>query len=258
MAFARCPLCDDILSIAENLGLDHLLTCPTCFSNLKIVSTDPFELEEVRRPSPAPARPAYHRPNEPQNSPRRSNDTSRSSGRAADDPRPDQRANDPSRPAWQNETRANPGRSANEPARNGANDHRQVDRSHNPSADPTRTNPRPPTHGPEAARRSYPPRPNPSPPFGEQRSSSSERAPYRPAQSGGERQRPSGSSYNPPRDYSNLLTQFPPNPDKLVNGKRAQKWEKPKEDEIEEEFEDFDDEELENKFMRRSGKGKKK
>lgn len=46
---------------------------------------------------------------------------------------------------------------------------------------------------------------------------------------------------------------FPPNPDKQVDGKRAQKWERPKQDEEElEEIEEFED-----KFIRNRSKGKR-
>lgn len=49
MPFARCPLCDDIITIGADLGINHPVTCPTCLSNLKIVSIEPYELEEAER-----------------------------------------------------------------------------------------------------------------------------------------------------------------------------------------------------------------
>lgn len=70
--------------------------------------------------------------------------------------------------------------------------------------------------------------------------------------------RPSNNPANPVRDRRPIAPPplvVPPNPEKQVNGKRAQKWERPKQEVEEEEVEEY--EELENKLIRKhSGKGK--
>jgi Alpha-aminoadipate carrier protein LysW-like, globular domain len=45
MASARCPVCEDILTIGVALKLYQPVTCPTCLANLQVVSVNPFELE---------------------------------------------------------------------------------------------------------------------------------------------------------------------------------------------------------------------
>jgi hypothetical protein len=49
MASARCPVCDDILTIGVALKLYQSVTCPTCLANLQVVSVNPFELERLDR-----------------------------------------------------------------------------------------------------------------------------------------------------------------------------------------------------------------
>lgn len=145
MPFARCPICQDILSIGDAVEIDRPITCSTCLSNLIIASVDPLELEEARRAVRLSApRPGYSQSRQP---------------------------------------------------------HRQ---------EPA---------GGSAARGG-------GPPLG--RSPAQERRPY-------------------------LPPSFPPNPDKQVDGRRAQKWERPKQDDEEpEEIEEFED-----KFIRGRGKGKR-
>lgn len=149
MAFARCPVCSDILNLATALELDQPVTCSTCLSNLKIVAVEPLELEEASRRPPRPPRQNF----------------------------------------------------AGQQGRRNDYSDRQGQR-------PQDNNRRP----------------------GDQGRAFVERAPYIPP--------------------------LPPNPDKMVNGKRAQKWEKPKQAEDEAEIEPFD--ELENKLIRKEGgKGKR-
>lgn len=145
MPFARCPICQDILSIGDTVEIDRPITCSTCLSNLIIASIEPLELEEARRSvRPSAPRPGYTQ----------------------------------SRQSYRQEP------ASGSAARSG------------------------------------------SPPFG--RSPTQERR-----------------SYIPPS--------FPPNPDKQVDGRRAQKWERPKQDDEEpEEIEEFED-----KFIRGRGKGKR-
>ena len=49
MASARCPVCDDILTIGVALKLYQPVICPTCLANLQVVSVNPFELERLDR-----------------------------------------------------------------------------------------------------------------------------------------------------------------------------------------------------------------
>ncbi len=178
MPFARCPLCDDILNIDATLGLNHPVTCSTCLSNLRIVSLDPCELEEVRRPA---------RPNAPQNNPGR-----QGGGGPARAPGggPGSRPGNPG-----NNTGGRPGGRPEGPVDNrsgGSNDRR-----------PTQ---------PPRDRRLVPP-----PPMA-----------------------------------------LPPNPDKLAEVKRPQRWEHPKDDEEDLDDSDHDElDELEDKIFRKRGKKSK-
>jgi len=45
MASARCPVCEDIITIGIALKLYQPVICPTCLAGLKVVSINPFELE---------------------------------------------------------------------------------------------------------------------------------------------------------------------------------------------------------------------
>jgi len=156
MPIARCPVCEDVLTIGSDLRISQPITCSTCLSNLMVVSVEPCELEEATR--------------------------------------------------------------------------------------------RPPRQGQGGQYgRSYP--------GGSRR----EAGPARPGGGGGPgNNRPQSG---PPRDRRlgnpAPLPAFPPNPDKQVDNRRAQKWEKPKEDKSEiEDVDGFD--EFEDKLTRNRGnKGKR-
>jgi lysine biosynthesis protein LysW len=45
MTPARCPICDDIISIGISVKLHQAIICPTCLANLQVVSLNPLELE---------------------------------------------------------------------------------------------------------------------------------------------------------------------------------------------------------------------
>jgi hypothetical protein len=45
MASARCPVCEDIITIGIAVKLYQPVICPTCLANLKVVSVNPFELD---------------------------------------------------------------------------------------------------------------------------------------------------------------------------------------------------------------------
>jgi lysine biosynthesis protein LysW len=45
MATARCPVCEDIITIGIAVKLYQPVICPTCLASLKVVSVNPFELE---------------------------------------------------------------------------------------------------------------------------------------------------------------------------------------------------------------------
>jgi hypothetical protein len=45
MASARCPVCEDIITIGIAVKLYQPVICPTCLANLNIVSLNPFELD---------------------------------------------------------------------------------------------------------------------------------------------------------------------------------------------------------------------
>jgi lysine biosynthesis protein LysW len=49
MASARCPVCEDIITIGIAVKLYQPVTCPTCLANLEVVSMSPLELEQARR-----------------------------------------------------------------------------------------------------------------------------------------------------------------------------------------------------------------
>jgi hypothetical protein len=189
MPFARCPLCDDILNIDATLGLNHPVTCSTCLSNLRIVSLDPCELEEVRRPA---------RPNPPPNNP------------------------NPGRQGSGNYQRGPGGGSGGKPASQGGST------SGHPASHPdghydSRSDNRP----------------------GSTNSTSNDRRPAQP---------PRDRRLIPPPPMA-----LPPNPDKLAEVKRPQRWERPKNDE-EEDFEDTDHDELdelEDKIFRKRSKKNK-
>jgi hypothetical protein len=48
MATARCPVCEDIITIGIAIKLYQSVICPTCLANLKVVSVTPFELDVPR------------------------------------------------------------------------------------------------------------------------------------------------------------------------------------------------------------------
>ena len=45
MASARCPVCEDIITIGIALKLYQPVICPTCLASLQVVSVNPFELD---------------------------------------------------------------------------------------------------------------------------------------------------------------------------------------------------------------------
>jgi hypothetical protein len=45
MASARCPVCNDIITIGISVKLYQPVICPTCLASLKVVSVNPFELD---------------------------------------------------------------------------------------------------------------------------------------------------------------------------------------------------------------------
>ncbi len=45
MASARCPVCEDIITIGISIKLYQSVICPTCLTSLKVVSVTPLELE---------------------------------------------------------------------------------------------------------------------------------------------------------------------------------------------------------------------
>jgi Alpha-aminoadipate carrier protein LysW-like, globular domain len=45
MASARCPVCEDFITIGISIKLYQPVICPTCLASLKVVSTNPFELD---------------------------------------------------------------------------------------------------------------------------------------------------------------------------------------------------------------------
>lgn len=187
MPFARCPLCDDILNIDATLGLNHPVTCSTCLSNLRIVSLDPCELEEVRRPP---------RPSGPQNNP--------NAGRQGGGYQRGPGGSSGGRPAGQG---GNPG---NRPG--GRSDGRY-------------------DHRGESGQ-------------GGSSGGSNDRRPAQP---------PRDRRLVPPPPMA-----LPPNPDKLAEVKRPQRWERPKNEE--EDFDDIDHDELdelEDKIFRKRGKKNK-
>jgi len=47
MASAKCPVCEDIVTIGIHLKLYESIPCPTCLANLQVVSVNPFELEKL-------------------------------------------------------------------------------------------------------------------------------------------------------------------------------------------------------------------
>ena len=49
MASARCPVCEDIITVGIAVKLYQPIICPTCLSSLKVVSVDPFELDVPAR-----------------------------------------------------------------------------------------------------------------------------------------------------------------------------------------------------------------
>jgi lysine biosynthesis protein LysW len=61
MASARCPVCEDIITIGIAVKLYQPVTCPTCLANLEVVSMSPFELEQAQRNGSPAAR--SNRPN---------------------------------------------------------------------------------------------------------------------------------------------------------------------------------------------------
>ncbi len=61
MASARCPVCEDIITIGIAIKLYQPVICPTCLASLKVVSVIPFELEVPEVGSA----PVYRRPPRP-------------------------------------------------------------------------------------------------------------------------------------------------------------------------------------------------
>jgi len=54
MTSARCPICDDVITLGVPIKLHQTLICPTCLGRLKAVSINPFEFEPLdRQQSPA-------------------------------------------------------------------------------------------------------------------------------------------------------------------------------------------------------------
>jgi Alpha-aminoadipate carrier protein LysW-like, globular domain len=49
MASARCPVCEDIITIGIAVKLYQPIICPTCLASLKVVSVNPFELDVPER-----------------------------------------------------------------------------------------------------------------------------------------------------------------------------------------------------------------
>jgi len=58
MAPARCPVCNDFISIGVTVKLNQGIICPTCLANLRVVSLNPLELEQPDRPLVSAARSA--------------------------------------------------------------------------------------------------------------------------------------------------------------------------------------------------------
>lgn len=156
MSIARCPICEDVLTIGQDLSINQPITCSTCLSNLRVVSVEPVELEEANRRPPRPGQ------------------------------------NGPYGRSYQGSNRREAG-----PGRAGGGAPYNANR---------------PVTGPARDRRLATPSPPPV---------------------------------------------FPPNPEKQVDNRRAQKWEKPKEPDVDTEEPDGYDE-FEDKLMRnRGGKGKR-
>ena len=49
MALARCPVCDDVLTLGISVKLNQIIICPTCLSSLQVVCLSPIELETPKR-----------------------------------------------------------------------------------------------------------------------------------------------------------------------------------------------------------------
>jgi hypothetical protein len=49
MALARCPVCDDVLSLGISVKLNQIIICPTCLSSLQVVCLSPMELDSPKR-----------------------------------------------------------------------------------------------------------------------------------------------------------------------------------------------------------------
>ncbi len=49
MALARCPVCDDVLTLGISVKLHQIIICPTCLSSLQVVCLSPMELELPER-----------------------------------------------------------------------------------------------------------------------------------------------------------------------------------------------------------------
>lgn len=47
MASARCPICDDWISLDVPPKLHQSFTCPTCLSALQVISINPLEFDEA-------------------------------------------------------------------------------------------------------------------------------------------------------------------------------------------------------------------
>jgi hypothetical protein len=48
MAAARCPVCNDIISVGIAVKLYQTMICPTCLTSLQVVSLSPLEIELPR------------------------------------------------------------------------------------------------------------------------------------------------------------------------------------------------------------------
>lgn len=56
MSLARCPVCEDVLTLGISVKLNQILICPTCLSSLQVVCLSPIELETPERRTAAQKR----------------------------------------------------------------------------------------------------------------------------------------------------------------------------------------------------------
>jgi lysine biosynthesis protein LysW len=57
MVPARCPVCNDIISLGVAVKLNQAVICPTCLASLQVVSLSPLELELPQRSGNGALRP---------------------------------------------------------------------------------------------------------------------------------------------------------------------------------------------------------